>query len=47
MRLVGVDDIGDMNLDQWTRAKEVLNLAKAERRRDRAPAGNDNAPAGK
>jgi hypothetical protein len=47
MRLVGVDDIGDMTLDQFTRAKEVLSLAKAERKRNRAPVGNDNAPAGK
>jgi hypothetical protein len=46
LRLVGVDDIGDMTLDQFTRAKEVLNLARAERRRDRAPVGNDNAPTG-
>jgi len=41
LRLVGVDDIDDMNIDQWTRAKEVLDLAKAEQRRK---PGNDNAP---
>jgi len=41
LRLVGVDDIDDMNVDQWTRAKEVLDLAKAEQRRSKnAPAGN-------
>jgi hypothetical protein len=42
LRLVGVTDIDDMTVDQWTRAKEVLDLAKAEQRR-KAP-GNDNAP---
>jgi hypothetical protein len=41
LRLVGVEDIDDMTVDQWTRAKEVLDLAKAEQRRTRnAPAGN-------
>ena len=42
LKLVGVDNIIDMNVDQWTRAKQVLDLAKAEQRR-KAP-GNDNAP---
>ena len=46
LRLVGVDDIDDMNVDQWTRAKEVLSLAKVEQRRKANPPGNDNAPAG-
>jgi hypothetical protein len=40
MKLVGVDDIGNMNVDQWKRAKDVLSAANA-------PAGNDNnAPPG-
>ena len=40
LRLVGVESIIDMNVDQFTRAKEVLDLAKAEQRRKHAPAGN-------
>jgi hypothetical protein len=39
LRLVGVDDIVDMTVDQWGRAKEVLDLAKAEKKRN-APARN-------
>jgi len=38
LKLVGVDNILDMNVDQFTRAKEVLGLAKGQRR-DNAPAG--------
>ena len=40
LRLVGVESVLDMNVDQFTRAKEVLDLAKAEQRRKHAPAGN-------
>ena len=40
LRLIGVDSVLDMNVDQFTRAKEVLDLAKAEQRRKHAPAGN-------
>jgi hypothetical protein len=40
LRLVGVDDIVDMTVDQWSRAREVLGVAKAEQRRKNAPAGN-------
>ena len=40
LRLVGVDEVVEMNVDQYTRAKEVLSLAKAEQRRKHAPAGN-------
>jgi hypothetical protein len=39
LKLVGVDEIVEMNLDQFTRAKEVLDLAKAEKRARNAPAG--------
>jgi hypothetical protein len=39
LRLIGVETIIDMNVDQYTRAKEVLDLALAERKRN-APAGN-------
>ena len=42
LRLVGVDEVIEMNLDQFKRAKEVLDLAKADQKR-KAP-GNDNAP---
>jgi hypothetical protein len=38
LRLVGVEQVEDMNVDQFTRAKEVLILAKAEKRN--APARN-------
>jgi hypothetical protein len=38
LRLVGAETIPDMNVDQFTRAKEVLDLAKAEQRRKHAPA---------
>jgi hypothetical protein len=37
LRLVGVNEIADMNLDQFKRAKEVLDLARAEKRRKDAP----------
>jgi hypothetical protein len=37
-KLIGVEQVDDMNLDQFTRAKEVLTLAKAEKRN--AAAGN-------
>ena len=40
LRLVGVDEVVEMNVDQFTRAKEVLGLAKAEKARKNAPAGN-------
>jgi hypothetical protein len=33
LKLVGVDTIVDMTVDQWTRAKEVLAVAKAEQKR--------------
>ena len=39
LRLVGVDQIGAMTVDQFTRAREVLDVAKAEQRRKNAPAG--------
>ena len=40
LKLVGVDEIEDMNLDQFKRAREVLDLAKAEQKaRKNAPAG--------
>lgn len=39
LKLVGVEDIGDMNQDQFKRAKEVLELARAEQK------GRRNAPA--
>jgi hypothetical protein len=32
LRLVGVDEVIDMNVDQFKRAREVLELAKAEKR---------------
>jgi hypothetical protein len=37
LKLVGVDEIVDMTVDQFTRAKEVLGLAKAEKARKNAP----------
>ena len=37
LKLVGVDEVVDMNLDQFTRAKQVLELARAERKRGNAP----------
>ena len=40
LRLIGVDEISDMTFDQFTRAREVLDLAKAEKARKNAPAGN-------
>jgi hypothetical protein len=40
LKLIGADQISDMTVDQFTRAKEVLELAKAEQRRKHAPAGN-------
>jgi len=41
LKLIGVDNIIDMNVDQYTRAKQVLDLAKAEQKgRRNAPAGN-------
>jgi ERF superfamily len=42
LKLVGVENILDMNVDQYTRAKQVLAMAKADQKR-KAP-GNDNAP---
>jgi hypothetical protein len=41
LRLVGVENVVDMTVDQWTRAKEVLDLAKAERRRVKNAAAGD------
>ena len=32
LKLIGVDEVVDMNLDQYTRAKQVLDLAKAEQK---------------
>jgi hypothetical protein len=40
LRLIGVERIIDMTVDQFTRAREVLDLAKAEQK------GRRNAPAG-
>jgi hypothetical protein len=38
LKLVGVDEVVDMNLDQFKRAKQVLELAKAEQKaRKHAP----------
>ena len=47
LKLVGVESIIDMTVDQYTRAKQVLDLAKAEQKQKRKPSpspGNDNAP---
>ena len=42
LRLIGVDNILDMNVDQFTRAKENLNLRLAIKRKNpNAPAGNE------
>jgi hypothetical protein len=38
LRLIGVESVIDMNVDQYTRAKQVLDLAKAEQK------GRKNAP---
>ncbi len=41
LRLIGVDQISDMTVDQFARAREVLDLARAEQKaRKNAPAGN-------
>ena len=42
LRLLSVNDIGDLNVDQWTRLTENLGVVKAEqqRRKQNAPAGN-------
>jgi hypothetical protein len=40
LKLIGADQISDMTVDQYTRAKEVLELAKTEQRRKHASAGN-------
>ena len=41
LKLVGVESVIDMNVDQYTRAKQVLDLAKAEQKgRKNASAGN-------
>jgi len=37
LKLVGVESVIDMNVDQYTRAKQVLDLAKAEKGRKNAP----------
>lgn len=37
LKLVGVESVIDMNVDQYTRAKQVLDLAKADRKRGNAP----------
>ena len=40
LKLIGVESVIDMNVDQYTRAKQVLDLAKAEQKaRKNAPAG--------
>jgi hypothetical protein len=40
LHLVGVESVLDMNVDQWTRAKEVLDLRMTEQKaRKNAPAG--------
>jgi ERF superfamily len=41
LKLIGVDEIDQMNVDQFMRVRAALNLAKAEQRRK---PGNDNAP---
>ena len=46
LNLIGVDEIDDMNIDQFMRVRAALNLAKAEQRRKAPAPGNDNAPAG-
>jgi len=40
LRLVGVESVLDMNVDQYTRAKEVLDLAKAEQKARKHAPGN-------
>lgn len=40
LALLGVDEVTDLTADQFTRAKGVLTLAKAERKKERTP----NAP---
>jgi hypothetical protein len=35
LHLYAVDTVGDLNVDQWTRAKEILGLRKAEKQRKR------------
>jgi hypothetical protein len=42
LNLIGVDDIDEMNVDQFMRVRAALNLAKAEQKRTKP--GNDNAP---
>lgn len=44
LKLVGVDNVVDMNVDQFKRAREVLDLARTEKARKAKPAVNDNAP---
>jgi hypothetical protein len=47
LKLIGVESVIDMNVDQFTRAKQVLDMAKAEQKaRKTNPPGNDNAPTG-
>ena len=40
LKLVGVDELEDMNLDQFKRAREVLDLAKAEQKARKNAPGN-------
>ena len=50
LKLIGVENVAEMNLDQFTRAAQVLDLARAEQKQKRKanpPPGNDNAPTGK
>ena len=35
LKLIGVESVIDMNVDQYTRAKQVLDLAKAEQQKAR------------
>jgi hypothetical protein len=38
LHLIGVDSIADMTVDQWTRAKGVIGLRKAQKKAANAPA---------
>ena len=40
LRLYGAATVVDLTVDQYTAAKEVLGVRKAEMRRKNAPAGN-------
>jgi len=40
LKLIGVETVDDMNIDQYRRAKEVLDLAKAEQKARKNAPGN-------